>query len=57
MLYEGNPVKFSAGMVIFTHMIIFDSPEKLAMSLGETILVHESGIERLSLSSRNLMCK
>ncbi len=48
MLYRGNPVVVEPGMVIFVHIIIFDSDEGLAMSLGRTSLVTETGAESLS---------
>lgn len=57
MLYERNPVPFEPGMVIFTHMIIFDSDAGLAMTLGETVLVTDDGNERLSSASRDLVVK
>ncbi len=57
MLYERNPVPFEPGMVIFTHMIIFDSDAGLAMTLGETVLVTSDGNERLSSASRDLVVK
>jgi len=50
MLFHGNPVVFEPGMVIFCHMIIFDSEIELAMTLGETVLVSEAGHDRLSRS-------
>lgn len=48
MLYRGNPVLVEAGMVIFVHIIIFDSDSGLAMTLGRTVAVAESGPEVLS---------
>ena len=36
MLYHGNPTEMAPGMVIFVHIIIFDSERGLAMSLGRT---------------------
>lgn len=57
MLYERNPVGFEPGMVVFTHMIIFDSDAGLAMTLGETVLVTSDGNERLSSASRDLVIK
>jgi len=57
MLYRDNPVVFEAGMVVFCHMIIFDAPAGLAMTLGETVLVTESGNERLSRSPLELVIK
>jgi len=57
MLYRDNPVFFEAGMVVFCHMIIFDAPAGLAMTLGETVLVTEQGNERLSRSPLELVIK
>ena len=36
MLYTGNPVILSSGMVFFMHMILMDSDNQIAMNLGET---------------------
>lgn len=55
MLYHGNPVEFRSGMVVFCHMIIFDSDAGLAMTLGETVLVNDDGNERLSGSPWDLV--
>ena len=57
MLFHGNPVAFEPGMVIFCHMIIFDSENGLAMTLGETVLVSEAGHERLSRSPLEFVVK
>lgn len=48
MLYAGNPVEFEPGMTVFCHMIIADSDHGLAMTLGRTSLITESGAECLS---------
>ncbi|MEX0922012.1 MAG: Xaa-Pro peptidase family protein [Rhodovibrionaceae bacterium] len=48
MLYRDNPVEIAPGMVFFVHIIIFDSEQGVAMSLGRTFLVGESGAEILS---------
>ncbi len=48
MLYHGNPVETVPGMVIFVHMIIFDSEKGLAMTLGRTSLIGDKGAEPLS---------
>ncbi len=48
MLYHDNPVEILPGMVIFVHIIIFDSDRGLAMSLGRTSLVSRNGAEPLS---------
>jgi len=48
MLYADNPVAIAPGMVIFVHIIIFDSARNLAMTLGRTSLVGATGAETLS---------
>jgi len=50
MLYHGNPVSVEAGMVIFVHIIIFDSDSGLAMTLGRTLAIGDDGPEVLSLA-------
>ncbi len=55
MLYHDNPVEAAPGMVFFCHMIIFDSEAGLAMSLGRTSLIGETGAELLSRASLDLM--
>jgi len=57
MMYADNPVEFQPGMVIFCHMIIMNGKDKLAMSLGETVLVTESSHERLSSAPLSLVVK
>lgn len=53
MLYEGNPVEFEPGMVVFCHMIIADSDQGLAMTLGRTSLIGDKGPEALSRHALN----
>ena len=48
MLYSGNTMPAAPGMVLFLHAILIDAPNNLAMSLGHTILVTETGREALS---------
>ena len=48
MLYTGNPVLAAPNMVFFLHMILADSNAELAMTLGQTVRVTESGCEALS---------
>jgi len=55
MLYTGNPVVLSTGMVFFMHMILMDSDNQLAMNLGETYLVTNSGNERLGKKKLDLV--
>ena len=55
MLYTGNPVVLAQGMVFFIHMILMDSDNQLAMNLGETYLVTNSGNERLGKKKLDLV--
>jgi Xaa-Pro dipeptidase len=48
MLYTGNPLPMCPGMVLFMHAILADSEHNLAMSLGRTIVITDSGCEVLS---------
>ena len=55
LFHAGNPQVVEAGMVLFVHIIIANSDEGLAMSVGETVAVTEDGRERLSSAPRNLV--
>ena len=55
MLYKGNPITLVPGMIFFMHMILMDSETQLAMNLGETYLVTESGNERLGKQKLDLV--
>ena len=55
MFYEGNPLIMQAGQVFFLHMILMDSDAGLAMCQGHSVLVTETGVERLSRSSLDLV--
>ncbi|MCH7997198.1 MAG: aminopeptidase P family protein [Chloroflexi bacterium] len=57
MLFTGNPVVIQPNMVIFMHMILLDSDRGLTMSPGETVLVTETGCQRLSRMSLDLVVK
>jgi Xaa-Pro dipeptidase len=48
MIYSGNPTPLVPGMVLFLHAILVDAPHNLAMSLGHTIVITDTGAERLS---------
>ena len=48
MFYHGNPRLVSAGNVFFLHMILMNSNSGQAMTLGTSVVVGESGAERLS---------
>ena len=55
MLYTGNPYVIQSGNVFFMHMILMDSDNELAMNLGETYLVTETGNERLGKKKLDLV--
>jgi Xaa-Pro dipeptidase len=55
MLYTDNPVILSGGMVFFMHMILMDSDNQLAMNLGETYLITDSGNQRLGKKKLDLV--
>jgi Xaa-Pro dipeptidase len=57
MIYTGNPVVVQPNMVLFPHPGILDSDRGLAMASGETLLVTETGCERLSRMSTDLVVK
>ena len=48
MFYEGNPQIMETGQCFFLHMILMDSDAGLAMCWGHSVLVTETGVERLS---------
>ena len=55
MIFTGNPLIIKPGMVFFMHMILMDSKSQLAMNLGETYLVTETGNERLGKQKLDLV--
>ena len=55
MLYTNNPYEIEPRNVFFMHMILMDSDNNLAMNLGETYLVNESGNERLGKQKLDLV--
>jgi Xaa-Pro dipeptidase len=58
MIYSGNPMIAQPGMVLFLHAILVDAPNNLAMSLGHTILISETGGESLSrLAPEYTICR
>jgi len=44
-----------SGQVFFLHMILMDSEADLAMCWGHSVLVTETGVERLSRSSLDMV--
>lgn len=57
MFYEGNPVIAEPNMIFFMHMILMNSDDGVAMTLGETVRVTETGCARLSKASLDLVHK
>ena len=55
MIYSGNPLTFDVGQTYFLHMILLDLDGGLAMNLGHTVVVTETGCERLSRSALDLV--
>ena len=55
MFYEGNPLVMQVGNVFFLHMILVDSRGQRAMTLGQSVVVTETGCENLSRSSLDLV--
>ena len=55
MLYTKNPYIIQPGNIFFMHMILMDSENQLAMNLGETYLVTQSGNERLGKKKLDLV--
>ncbi len=57
MFYEGNPLEMQADQVFFLHMVLMDSDAGLAMCLGHSILVTDTGVERLSRHGVDLLIR
>ena len=55
MIYTENPYTIQPGNIFFMHMILMDSNNQLAMNLGETYLVNESGNETLGKKKLDLV--
>ncbi len=48
MIFRDNPVVVQSNMVIFMHMILLDWDNKLAMSVGDTVVTTPNGCETLT---------
>ena len=55
MLYAGQAVEAKPGMVFFIHIIVFDAANGLAMTLGRTSLVTQTGSETISRADIDLV--
>lgn len=57
MFYQGNPLIMQKNQVFFLHMILMDSDAGLAMCYGHSVLVTDTGIERLSRHTLDLLVR
>lgn len=57
MLHTGNTVQAEPNMVFFLHMILMNSNTQRAMTLGQTVVVTESGNESLSRHPLDLIVR
>ena len=48
MITADNPLPLAAGMILFPHVMVGDVESGLAMGLGQTILITETGSEALN---------
>ena len=55
MIYKDNPVVLQPNTVIFMHMILLDWERKLAMAVGDTVLVTASECETLTKMGTGLV--
>ncbi len=57
MIFAGNTLEMRPGMVYFPHVMLGDKRRGLAVGLGNTVLVTESGAESLSRLPLDLLVK
>lgn len=57
MIYAGNPLEMRPGMVFFPHVMLGDMENRLAMGLGQTVLVTDSGHEVLTQAPLDLIVR
>ncbi len=57
MFYASNDVTVAPNMVFFLHMILMNSDTECAMTLGQTVVVTESGNQPLSRQPLDLIVK
>ena len=57
MFTAGNPLLMQRNQVFFLHMILMDSDSGHAMTLGHSVLVTDTGCERLSRHGTALLCR
>ena len=57
MIYAGNSLEMRPGMVFFPHVMLGDKRRGLAVGLGNTVVVTETGAESLSRLPLDLLVK
>ena len=57
MFFHGNKILIEKNMVFFLHMILMDSDSGNAMCFGHTVLVNDSGCERLTRHPLDLVVR
>lgn len=57
MFYEGNPFVIEPNMVLFAHMIIFDSDSETAMTLGRSFITTRESATPLSRHDLDLIIR
>ncbi len=55
MFYTGNEFELSTNMIFFVHIILMNSDRRNSMTLGQTVRVTDSGVERLSRQPTDLV--
>ena len=55
MIFQDNPTVVQPNMVIFMHMILLDWDNRLAMAVGDTVLVTPEGCETLTRMGTDLV--
>lgn len=57
MIFDGNETVIQPGMVVFGHMIIFDSASETAMTIGQSYITTDAGPESLSRHDIDLIVR
>ena len=57
MIYAGNPLEMRPGMVFFPHVMLGDKRRGLAVGLGNTVVVTETGAQSLTRLPLDLLVK
>ena len=57
MIYSGNPLEMRPGMVFFPHVMLGDERTGIAVGLGNTVVVTQTGAQSLTRLPLDLMVK